>query len=445
MEDRLSERLAEGLFVPRAGGYAVSPTGITNETWIIGGAPSLAPGTLALNSFERIDQGTREVLGLGRLRVPRVHARALALPDGSVLVAGGESSVGSAGTLTTLERVAAGSVESQLEASLPWSGSLDAMLLRDDGVVVLAGRAGVELRLALFDPKSQQVASLSPPSATWDPNLVVTLPGARIALIETAPDALTGELHTTGALWLLLPDGSQLHLDHWFSSFSDLTNVRTATLDDGRILLSGSSSAGAFSARVIDPGRSDVRPRPLAALPAQLLARNDGSIVMLADNAVALLRESARTPYDNPGGTLLADDTADTSVLALDAPQRFRREGVALVSTAALARFDVALLRYDDVRVDVRASGPTELLLRRADGAESSIELGSERVGPALCSLDSDPSQVVRLERQGESLRIRTARAERTCQLAGLTGAISVAVRALEPDVRIDDLEVTRF
>jgi|GEM_PF-3609124 len=446
VEDAQVERLPEGLFVPRAGACAANAgrVGSTQEIWILGGAPSLVPGTLALNSLERFDPATRQISGLGRLQTPRVHARALSLPDGSVLLAGGERSVG-AGPLGTIERVAPGTAEGEtLSAALPWVGPLDALSWRDDGVVVLAGQVGDEPRLALLEPSSQQVASVPAPAATWDPSLVVSLPGARLALFETQPDASTGERETTGRLWLVLPDGTQLALSRWLSSFAGLAQARALALDDGRILLTG-SRMGSFTARVIDPGRADVRVRALQALPIQLLPRADGSVLMLADGALAVLREGARTRYDNPGGTLLADDTADTSVLALDAPERFRREGLGLVSTAALARFDVTVLRYEDVRIDVRARGPSELLLRRADGAQVAISLGTEESGPVLCKLASDPERSVRIERRGPRVHIRTGLAERSCELAGLEGPIALAVRALEPDVHIDALEVTRF
>ena len=188
-----------------------------------------------------------------------------------------------------------------------------------------------------------------------------------------------------------------------------------------------------------------MRVRPLAALPSRLLPRSDGSVVALASDAVQVLRENARTPYDNPGGTLLVDDTGDDSVLALDAPERFRREGLGLVSTVALARFDVTQLRYENARIDVRASGPSEFLLRRADGEELSIALGSERIGPPFCTLDNDPLQSVRIERTGASVLITTALAQRRCHLDGLEGPISLAMQALTPDVHIESLEVTRF
>lgn len=441
VEDGTAKLLPRGLFVPRAG--ACAAPGDRGETWILGGAPSLQAGTLALNSLERIEQATGEVSGLGRLSTPRANARALSLPDGSVLIAGGESSIG-AEALRSLERIDPASAEgTTLDAELPWSGTLDALLLRDDGVVVLAGRSAAKAQLALFDPKSEQITSIAAPLTSWDPALTVALPGARLALFEIALDPATGLGETTGDLWILLPDGAQVLVSSWFSSFARLSDARAVALDDGRILLSG-TSAGTFSARIVDPGRADVRVRSLAALPSQLLPRSDGSVVALATDAVQVLRENARTPYDNPGGTLLVDDTGDNSVLSLDAPGRFRREGLGLVSTAALARFDITQLRYENARIDVRAKGPSELLLRRADGEQLAIALGTERIGPPFCTLESDPEMPVRIERTSESVLITTSLAQRRCHLDGLEGPIRIAMRAMEPEVRIDLLEVTR-
>ncbi len=444
VEDQIAERLPKGLFVPRAGACAVSLRGPAEEAWIIGGAPSLSPDTAALSSLERFDPAREEVVGLGRLARPRVNARALTLPDGSVLLAGGESSVG-AGGLRTLERIDPEQAEgTELAAELPWAGSLEALLLRDDGVVVLAGRSAMEPQLALFDPKSEQIVPIASPQVPWDPALALVLPGARIALFEIARDPTSGTVETTGALWLLLPDGTQVRVSQWFSSFSGLTDARAVTLDDGRILLTG-SSAGVLRARVLDPGRGDVRVRPLAALPIALFTRSDGSALALSADAVQVLRENARTPYDNPGGTLLADDTAESSALTFDAPGRFMREGVGLVAVAALARFDVTQLRYEDVRIVARVEGPGELLLRRADGGELAIEIGGARVGPPFCTLSAIPGEPVHLERRGESVLITSAREARRCHLDGLTGPIALAMQARESGVTFASLEVTRF
>ena len=111
---------------------------------------------------------------------------------------------------------------------MPWSGTLEALLLRDDGLVVLAGRAGATSQLALFDPKSDQITAITAPAAPFDPALTVALPGARLALFETARDTLTGVEETTGNLWLLLPDGSQVRVSKWFSSFKGLTDARSS-------------------------------------------------------------------------------------------------------------------------------------------------------------------------------------------------------------------------
>jgi hypothetical protein len=169
--------------------------------------------------------------------------------------------------------------------------------------------------------------------------------------------------------------------------------------------------------------------------------RDDGSVLEISPGGVQITREDARTRYDNPGGTLLADDS---HVLALDAPERWSRDGLSLIARAPLARFDVTVLRYERVQIELAVQGAAELLLRRADGAERVIQVGAERVGPAFCQITGNGAQTLVVERDGASVTIRAGNTSRRCTLDGLSGPVGLALRALDRGVRITSLKIAR-
>lgn len=425
--------MADTLFVARAGAAAVA---VGSEIWVLGGAQSLRAGTPGLSNLERIDvHGTTSQVG--RLRAPRVGGHALRLLDGSVLLVGGARSVDGV-PLQSLERIEPGAERAEeLAVTLPWRSAVRAALLREDGLVLLAGQVGAEPMLALFDPVTTEMQSLKGPAGPWSPELMLTLPGARIAFFELRDGA------TTGVLWLLLPDGHYERVSDWLAPFAGLSSARAVALSDGRALLTGRTVDGP-TARIIDPGRTDVRLRSIPWVPGALLRRNDGSILGVSDAGVWILREDARTAYDNPAGTLLADDTADRSVLAFSTPSNFQREGLGLVASKDDARFDLAGLRYEGVRVDMQVVGASELLMRNALGEEYAVRLGQSRMGLASCQVDGNPEQPVSVRRSGADLTITTSSDARVCTLSGLEGAVSLAYRALKAGAHLADLRVTR-
>ena len=426
---------AQGLFVPRAYAAAVA---IDQEAWIVGGASSLGDAGVALDSFERYDAQAGAFVGLGRLFAPRMHASALTLADGSVLVAGGQATP-QGPKLSSLERILPSELSGhELSPALPSGTLTPTLLLRDDGRVAILGDDAGALWLALFDPVTEGLVELDLPPVTApanvDPAATVVLPGARLAFLETTAGV------TTGRLWVRLEEGSYQLLDDWLAPFSGLSVPRAAPLRDGRILLTGVRD-GEPTARVIDPSSRDVRVRSLAAAVQRLLVRADGSVIELGSKAVLVAREDTRSGFDNPGGTLLA---SDEHVLALDARPRFAREALSLTAEVPGARFDLAGLRYEDVRVELRVQGAAELLLRRSDGAERVIEIRDERFGPAYCDLDRDPEAEIVVERSGSQALLRAGGGRRRCALDGLVGPIALAMRLTERGARVDLLVVTR-
>jgi hypothetical protein len=422
--------VADGMFLPRALAAAV---GVAGEAWIVGGAQSLLEGSPALDSFERFDAASAAFLAPGRLTVERARAGAARLRDGSVLVAGGEASVGGA-TLDTLERIDADGTSRAVAARLPWPARDPQLLVRDDGLVWIVAARSSALVVALFDPLSEAVQALDSPLDGREPGPLVALPGGRLALLELAAGVTTGTLH------LLLADGSLVTLDDWLTPFRGLREGRAVALRDGRILLTGVSDRGP-EARVIDVGRREVRVRELDVAPTALFVRDDGSVAELAGSALRLVREDARTRFDNPGGTLLADDA---DVVALDAHSRWLRAGLELEARVAGARFELAALTYEDVRIEVDVRGRGELSLRRDDGAERALTLAPDQVGPALCRLARAGEGPVRVVRSGETVRVEAGGEARRCRLEGMQGPLMLGFRALDAGTRVKRLTVSR-
>jgi hypothetical protein len=437
---------ARGLDVPR-----VEAAGLTlaAETWVIGGAFELRTGSAALDTFDRFAAATRSFVGLGRMRTPRVGPAALRLLDGSALVAGGAATVDGE-PLSSIESIATDGTPVLWQDALPFPASSLGLFARDDGVVVAQGLVDGVSAFARLDPATERVEAFDGPplgaGARLLPELTTALPGARLAMLEL--DALSET--TTGAAFIMFPeDGSFLKIADpretgeltWLTSFSGIAHARVLGLADGRILLTGLRQDVPV-ARLLDPARRDVAVRALDIEVDRLFARADGSVLMVGEQGARILREDARSAFDNPGGNLLADDSG---ALCLDAYGRFTREGLGLRSSASGARFDLVPLRYRDVRIELTVEGPAQLGFSRSDGAERTIAVGGESVGPAYCKLMVSAGEPLAIERHEERITLRSEKQSHSCQLDGMTGPIAVFVRALAPGVLIGDLRATRL
>lgn len=424
-------RDADGMFLPRVLAATVVVDG---QSWVLGGTQALVEGSPALDSFERYDAAQGAFTAPGRLALPRARAGAVRLLDGSVLVAGGEGAVDGE-ALASVERIAVdGRTSRVLTEPLPWPAREPRLFVRDDGYVWVVADVAGALTLALFDPAAESFRELEPPSAGLEASPVVALPGSRLAIVELAEGV------TTGAVWLVLPDGEGLRLSRWLTSFAGLSQAQAVALGDGRILLTGVRGEQP-TARVIDVGRGEVSVRALNVPIRAFVPRDDGSIVELGAREARIVREDARTRYDNPGGTLLADDA---QAVALDAHTRWRREGLELVALEGGASFELGGLLYADVDIALEAEGPGELVLRRTDGAARAISVDDDAVGPALCTLPRDRNQAILVERRDDVVRVKIGDANRSCRLLGMVGPVALGYRALTEGVRLRRLEVTR-
>jgi hypothetical protein len=423
------------LIVARAGAVAV-PVG--GEVWILGGAARDDDGSAAIDTFERYVPGERAVAGFGRMRTARVGAAALQVGDGSVLVVGGRSAV-AGDALDSIESISPGDRQGGELWPDRLPGPMGDPTLRalDNGRLLAVGASGAGPLLVLIDPNTRELSELDPPplaaGTELAPALTVALPGERAALFAQKDELTTGELV------LLLSDGRYQRLDDWLASFAGIEGAQSVALPDGRILLAG-LRAGAPIARILDPGTREVAVRELDLAVRRMFLRDDGSVLMVSEEGVRVFREDARSRFDNPGGTLLADD-----VLCLDYYGSFRRSGLSLVSNVPDARFDLAGLRYRDVRIELEVSGRAELLLRPELGEQRLIQVGTEQVGPAFCQLAVEPGAPLRIERREQRITLRAGEGARDCVLESLMGAIAIGLRAFDAEVSVNDLRVERM
>jgi hypothetical protein len=309
----------------------------------------------------------------------------------------------------------------------------------DNGQLLAVAASGAGPLLVLIDANTRELSELDPPplgaGTELAPALTVALPGERAALFEQKDEL------TTGALVLLLSDGRYQRLDDWLASFAGIEGAQSVALPDGRILLAG-VRAGTPIARILDPGTREVAVRELDLTVRRMFLRDDGSVLMVSEDGVRVFREDARSRFDNPGGTLLADDS---DVLCVDYYGSFRRSGLSLVSNVPDARFDLAALRYHDVDIALEVEGRAELLLRPELGDPRVIEVGTEQVGPAFCQLMAEPGAPLRVERREQRVTLRAGDRARECVLENLTGAIAVGLRAFDAEVSVNDLRVERM
>jgi hypothetical protein len=421
-----------GFFVPRILSTAL---GVGEEAWFIGGAAEARDGTRALDTFERVDG--KSVLGLGRLVSGRVAPQAVRLPDGAVLVGGGRERVGR-GLLPSFERIAPGATDAQLlESVLPVATEDLVLRVRDDGVVWIGASLGAGFRSFELDVNEDGLSEQDAPALAAGATLwlagAAALPGARVLVPELR------EGLANGAAWIFAAAQAPLRIAAFLPSFAGVSPRATAGLPDGRVLLVGARGSDG-EAWQLDVGRGTADMHGLPFGVDTLLPRNDGSVLGLGEMGAWLLREDGLTPFDHPGGTLLADDVAR---LALSAAAHFAREGLALIATVDGARLDLAGLTFADMHLQVRVSGQAELLLLREDGTARGIGFGAGTAGPVLCTLPWADGESVQLRRRGSSVRLDTATHGRDCVLDGMEGHLRVAMRLMRGS-RVEDLRIER-
>lgn len=441
------------LRVPRMGAAAV---GQPDGAWLLGGASVNSPGIDALDSLERYDAASASFSLLpGRLRESRYTAAAVRLPDGAVLVAGGFASVGGE-PLTSIETLSADAASSELwdvdNGALRFAAVELSLHLRDDGRVVAFGvQADHQAQFALLDPALREQLTLRSPSQSESLRLGagVALPGGRFAVFELVPvkrpppNNQEEVWRTNGRMQLLFEgETSFVTLSDWLGSFDGLAKPRALALANGRVLLVGLRADGEPALRILDLGNREVTSRALDLDVDDVFMREDGSVLLAGKDGARVLREDALSAFDNPGGTLTADDS---DVLCLDTYGRFTREGLGLRAQVRGARFDLAPLRYERVRVDLTVEGEAQLLLRPEQGDARLIDLGAEKFGPGFCQLSVEPGAPLSLTRDGAQVTLHAGKQSRSCELEGIVGSIALGLIAVQPGTLVRELRAQRL
>jgi len=233
-----------GLMVAGCGGWAQTPGPLRmsapraahhvlamadGSVLFIGGcvADSCETGP-ASSTVDRYDPAARQITPLGRLQAPRIDGAAAALPDGSVLLAGGWSGRSRSDLVERFDP-RAGKSETVGRLSAPQDCSAVTL---PDGRVVLMGERTVDA----FDPQSATVRQITANSPSLDSSTTTLLDDGRILVagggISGPPvdlaylfDPDTGKAETTGRL------------------AAPRRKHGAARLPDGRVLLVGGSGA----------------------------------------------------------------------------------------------------------------------------------------------------------------------------------------------------------
>ncbi len=433
-----------------------------DQVLILGGALSLMD--TALDEWETYDVTQQRVLeNVGQMQSRRMHHAAARLADGRVVVAGGRAQ-GTGNATDTVEVIDVESGTSSEVTPLQVARSGHQMVTLDDGTTVIVGgfsNPGAFLpQPVVWDAGNEEFVQLDDIGLAvglWREGFqLVPMEGARVVVVGDAVGEAPGGLRTAEAVVLRHPAGPDfgpptLEKDNLNLQIPDLSNVRGAQLDDGRLLVTGRDASGnprAFAFRIgvtNDAGQTigeelEASPR----VPDALVAMRDGLIMELAANGAAVRREGPlRTSLHNAGATVLGED------LSLDGPLRWGEQAGELVAQVFDARADVPTLRFADVAIELNVTdldgGGVEVLLRPERGRPVAVFIRSDSAGPSPCEAERAEGAPVRIERRRNQLRIDAGSEVRTCTVAGLTGRIGVGFRAQDVDARLSGISVERL
>ena len=429
-----------------------------DRVMILGGALSLTD--TALDEWEVYDASQHRVTEeIGTMSSRRIHHAAARLADGRVLVAGGRQQGGNE-AIDTVEIIDPRDGTSSEVDPLRIARSGHEMATLDDGTTVLIGGFSNEDAFLPFpvvwDPGTESLVQTDATELAvglWREGFrLVPMEGGRVVVLG---DAFGSQ--RTGDAVLLRHTGPdfgppQLEKDELDLQIPDLTNVRGAQLDDGRLLVTGRDESGnprTFAFRIGPTNAAgetvgeelDASPR----VPDELVMLHDGVIMELAENGASVRREGTlRTFLHNAGATVLGED------LALDGPQRWSELGAELIALTANARADVPTLRFADVEIRVNVSTGegnrgAEVLLRPENAAPISVLIRNETAGPALCEAERVAGEPVVIQRRRDQIRIEAGAQPRVCTVAGLSDRIGIGFRAREIGTRISGISVDRL
>jgi len=453
------------LFNPRFGASAT----VADDEVVIAGGGFGETGPVQSN-FEVYDLATRAVRAGGALcdrRGRRDHG-SVPLGDGRVLLVGGiETEGGSPRDDAEILDAATGCVE-RIDGLVPARTHPTVLALDDGTIIVVGGRNSLgryEQQTVVFDAQSRTFAPHTDDFPRYEDAAIVPLPGGRVAALGGYSVPAGGGCRVpVASVSVLLPDGSIADLgpladvDASAPHLRTLEEVRAVPLADGTVLVTGRDDGdtpgvscppdppdpGAPRAVVVDVGRLTRREDPDGAplaLPTELVLLADGAVAELHARSGALRRELLLTPFDNPPSTLLQGDTIG---VAVDAFPRWTTSTGSVTAQGSGARIDLPTLRFARFRAELDADDGAALLIQRDHSYPEAVPLFEASAGMALCDVARVAGAPMRVERDGDVLRISAGGDARACRVNPLGERVGIAVTARDGTV-IRSLRVTRL
>jgi hypothetical protein len=445
----LVTEVAGGMLLHRAG---ASATRVGSLVLIAGGGPDAR--STAHDTFEVFDSETRHFDTAQSAKLaggPRREHGAVLLPDGRVLIAGGQAAVGSAplGSAELID-VATSRVE-RVAGELQVARIAPQLLVLDGGAVLVAlGRdasGALVSELESFDLGTQRFSLLAAQLPVHAEAAVAALEGDRVAYLGCDPGDAGCELV------LIVPDGHDFGVVTPFdrqllsaSGLRDLEQVRLLALRDGRLLVTGRDRSQLVERRafVIDLNASTIEPlestEAISRVPDDLLALDDGTLVELNAAGLSLGRRELVTELDSPPAGLIG---ADVLGVALDHAARWGRSGDALTALQA-ARFDLPFLRFADVRVELELEGEASLLLEPESAMPIALSLSPPELALGACKLARRSGDAIAVERHAATVVLHSGARSQSCDAPRLRARIGIAVQA-QAGARVAKLHVRRL
>lgn len=380
-----------------------------------------------------------------KLSNARMEHGAALLPDGNVLLAGGRSEPGGS-PLPTAELIRLEPPAPEQPGDLVDARVEPSVLVLDSGAVIVAGGrdegGAVVPSLERLEAAPKRFVRLKLDLPSYENVVAVALPGARVAWLgcDTGSQAC-------GLTLVLLRGDEPVRVDvalDWQSSVPlGLSRLRVAALDDGRLLVTGRDPDANMMSRafVIDLAARTIDSLEASRAPTVLAPLADGAIAELDAFGTSLRRLGSFSMYDSPEGDVLE---ASARRVALDAPDRWKRERDGMRALVLGARVDLPHLQFGRFRLELRLSGEALVRIATTDAPDLAIGVGA-RVSAPGCPQLSAAGRLV-LERRIDGVAIKlAANARDTCvvPLPGLSPA-RLAIEA-ETDTVLHDLRVTRL
>jgi hypothetical protein len=416
----------QGMLLRRSG---ASATAVDERVLVAGGGASLRGE--AHDTFEIYLSSERrfEPSMSGRLLGPRRDHGAARLARGRVLLVGGRSEIDGE-PLATSELVDVEAGVSSPAARLGTARNAPSVLALESGSVLVAlgtdalGRiVGDVERIDEGSETAQRVAGL--PSD--EQAAVVAVEGERIVYLGCA-DGSGG-----CQLLVLLPAGAAYEPAAVLAptalasaGVTALTRLRLLALRDGRLLITGESTqvAPARRAFLVDLNHGNAASTEISRVPDHLLELADGTVAEVDGFGTSLARYDVISELDDAPDPLLAD-----GVVALDAPARWEQLDGGLHALTP-ARFDLPVLRFLDLQVELALIGSGSLLLEPDHAPSLRIELGPDHIAFGSCELRSEGAQMVALQRRGTDLWLQAGGEQRRCPLPGDLDRVGLAFEA---------------